>query len=147
MEVSKIIARSEWGGFLKEWNISDDMKNPLEDLRRTVKEAQEASGKRKKHESGEVDVGSGGGLVPFRRLRERGKAVHRRSKVLFGISLALAIAGAGVMYFYIKESLTDKFTVPQAIIRAVVIVAVFLVFLPWLSIYGYRHLEVSIVTE
>ena len=47
------------------------------------------------------------------------------------------------MYFYIRESLTDKFSVPQAIIRAVVILAVFGVFTLCLRIYeAYRHLEV-----
>ena len=144
MEVSKIIARSEWAGFLKEWKYSEDMKNPLEDLRRTVKEAQEA---RRQAEEAAKAAKSMSEVAAVSALSDayaqEARAFDRRSKYWFGISLTLAIMGAGVMYFYIKESLSDKFTVPQAIIRAVVILAVFGIFTLCLRIYeAYRHLEV-----
>jgi hypothetical protein len=47
------------------------------------------------------------------------------------------------MFVYVAASLSDKFTLPEALIRAVVIAAVFGVFTMCLRIYeAYRHLEV-----
>jgi len=43
MEMSKVIAKSEWGSFLKQWEYPEDLKNPLEDLRQTIKQANDAS--------------------------------------------------------------------------------------------------------
>ncbi len=144
MEMSKIIARSEWVGFLKEWKYSEDMKNPLEDLRRTVREAQEA---RRQAEEAAKAAKAMSEVTAVSALSDayvqEARMFDKRSKYWFAISLALAILGAGVMYFYIKASLSDKFTLPQAIIRAVVIVAVFGIFTLCLRIYeAYRHLEV-----
>ena len=59
------------------------------------------------------------------------------------ISLVIAAVGAVAMIFYVRQSTTDKFTLPEAVIRAVVIAAIFGVFTLCLRIYeAYRHLEV-----
>jgi len=47
------------------------------------------------------------------------------------------------MFLYVRQSMNDKFSVPEAIIRAVVIAAIFGLFTLCLRIFeAYRHLEV-----
>lgn len=144
MELSRIIAKSQWVSLLRQWQYPEDMKNPLEDLRRTIKEAQQA---KQEAEEAARAAKSMSELTAVTALSEaydgEAKLFDKRSKYWIAISLLLAIIGAVVMYFYATESLIDKFSAPQAIIRAVVILAVFGVFTLCLRIYeAYRHLEV-----
>ena len=74
---------------------------------------------------------------------EEAKVLGIRSLIWFWISVLVAATGTWAMVFYVKQSLTDTFTVAEAIIRAVVIAAIFGAFTLCLRIYeAYRHLEV-----
>ena len=47
------------------------------------------------------------------------------------------------MVFYVRQSLSDKFTLPEAVIRAAVLAVIFGAFTLCLHMYeAYRHLEV-----
>lgn len=144
MELTRLIAKSQWASLLKQWEFPEDMKNPLEDLRRTIREAQQA---KQEAEHAARAAKSMSELTAVTALSDaydgEAKLFNRRSKYWIATSLILAIVSAAVIYFYIRESLSVSFSLPQAIIRAVVILAMFGVFTLCLRIYeAYRHLEV-----
>lgn len=75
--------------------------------------------------------------------KEEADTFNGRAKLWGGISLAIAISGAVLIYVYVHSSVgrTD-FTVSQAILRAVAIGAVFADSVCMRVFEGYRHLEV-----
>jgi hypothetical protein len=74
---------------------------------------------------------------------EESKVLGKRSRTLGVISLVIAAGGTLAMIFYARQSMTDNFNLPEAVIRAVVIAAIFGAFTLCLRIYeAYRHLEV-----
>jgi len=143
-QVSAAVAKSRWDELLKLWGYSKAVREPQRELRKTIEEAREA--KRQAEEAAKA-AREASGLTAVTGLsqayQEEATALGRRS--LYWLVLSAAIAGFGVylMSKYVAASLDDEFTLPGAVIRVIVIAAIFGAFTMCLRIYeAYRHLEV-----
>jgi hypothetical protein len=142
--VSGIIAKSRWVEMLNEWRYSPDRRDATKELRKTIREAQEA---KRQAEEAATAAKQAANLTAVTSLseayRDEAKVLGKRSLIWAAISLLVALTGGVVMVYYVRQSMMDKFSVPEAVIRAVVIGAIFGVFTLCLRIYeAYRHLEV-----
>lgn len=143
-QVSIAIAKSRWEEVLKSCGYSKTIREPQRELKKTIEEAREA--KRQAEEAAKA-AREASGLTAVAGLsqayQEEATVLARRS--LYWLALSAAIAGFGVylMSKYVAASLDDEFTLPGAVIRVIVIAAVFGAFTMCLRIYeAYRHLEV-----
>jgi hypothetical protein len=142
--VSATIAKSKWMEFLNEWQYSPSQKNAAKELSKTILEAQQA--KREAEEAAKA-AKEAAQLTAVTSLSQayvdEARVLGNRSWVWAVISLLVAIAGAYSMVFYVRQSMSDKFTLPEAVIRGAVLAVIFGAFTLCLRIYeAYRHLEV-----
>jgi hypothetical protein len=142
--VSGTIAKSKWTEFLNEWGYSPSQRDASKELSKTIREAQEA---RRQAEEAAMAAKEAAHLTAVTSLSEaysdEAKVLRKRSLYWAAIMLLVAAVGSLAMVLYVRESMTDKFTLPEAVIRAVVIAVIFGVFTLCLRIYeAYRHLEV-----
>jgi uncharacterized membrane protein len=143
--LSFAIAKSKWDEFLAQWGYSDTLANPLQQLSATIKAAQEArraaeEAAKAAQEASDLTAVTGLSEAYLQEARELASRSSRWAKIsLCAVALALI-----AMSVFVWESVkTTAFSLPQAIIRAVVILALFGVFTLCLRIYeSYRHLEV-----
>ena len=139
-----VVAKSRWDELLKYLGYSKSVREPQRELSRTIEEAREA--KRQAEEAAKA-AREASALTAVASLSqaylEEAKVLGRRSLYWLLLSAGVAAAGVYLMSLYVAASLGDKFTLPEAVIRAIVIAAVFGVFTLCLRIYeAYRHLEV-----
>jgi hypothetical protein len=138
------IAKSRWVELLSEWRYSPEKRRAAEELGKTIREAQEA--KRQAEEAAKA-AKEAAQLTAITSLSEayldEARALGKRALAWAGISLLVAAAGIYSMVFYVRQSMSDKFTLPEAVIRGAVLAVIFGAFTLCLRIYeAYRHLEV-----
>lgn len=138
------IAKSRWVELLSEWRYSPEKRREAEELSKTIREAQEA---KRQAEEAAAAAKEAAHLTAVTSLSEaylgETRVLGRRSLVWAGISLLVALAGIYSMVFYVRQSMSDKFTLPEAVIRGAVLAVIFGAFTLCLRIYeAYRHLEV-----
>jgi len=138
------IAKSRWIELLNEWRYSPEKRRAAEELDKTIREAQEA---KRQAEEAAAAAKEAAQLTAVTSLSEayldEARVLGKRSLGWAGISLLVAAAGIYSMVFYVKQSVSDKFTLPEAVIRAAVLAVIFGAFTLCLRIYeAYRHLEV-----
>lgn len=138
------IAKSRWVELLNEWRYSPEKRRAAEELGKTIREAQEA---KRQAEEAAAAAKEAAQLTAVTSLSEayldEARVLGKRSLAWAGISLLVAAAGIYSMVFYVRQSVSDKFTLPEAVIRAAVLAVEFGAFTLCLRIYeAYRHLEV-----
>ncbi len=143
MQISKTVARSDWEDFLRQWQYSD-IRSRIKEISRLSEEAHKA---KREAEEAATAAKQASGLTAVVGLSDaysqEARALAKSSRYWLVVSLIVAVVGLATMLLYAKESLNDKFTLPEALIRAVVLAAIFGGFTLCLRIYeAYQHLEV-----
>ena len=142
------IAKSRWMELLTEWGYSstrrDATKELTKELTKLIQETRQAKQQAEEAAAGAKQAAQLTAVTSLSQAYlDEAKVLGKRSLIWFWLSVLIAVVGTWAMVFYVKESLTDSFTVPEAVIRAVVIAAIFGAFTLCLRIYeAYRHLEV-----
>jgi hypothetical protein len=142
--VSEIITKSRWLEFLAAWGYSGERRNAASELAQLIREAREAKNQAEEAAKAAREASSLTAVTNLSQAySDEAKVLGKRSLLWFALSVAVAGTGGYLMFVYVATSLDSDFTVPKAIIRAVVIAAVFGAFTLCLRIYeAYRHLEV-----
>jgi hypothetical protein len=138
------VARSTWEAILKKLNFAPDLATLRADLISTIKDANKA-----KREAEEAAVGAkeAATLTAVTNLasayQEEANGFRKRSYGWAAVCIVLGLVAAFLMTVFVRESLTAVFSVPQAIIRTVILGSVFGVLTISIRVYeSYLHLEV-----
>jgi hypothetical protein len=146
--VTVTIAKSRWMELLTEWGYSPTRRDATQELTKELtKLIQETRQAKQQAEEAAAGAKQAAQLTAVTSLSEayleESKVLGKRSRTWGVISLVIAAGGTLAMIFYVRQSMTDNFNLPEAVIRAVVIAAIFGAFTLCLRIYeAYRHLEV-----
>src|SRR4029077_13571590 len=113
------IAKSRWTELLNEWRYSSEKRRAAEELGKTIREAKEA---KRQAEEAATAAKNAAHLTAVTSLAEAysddAKVLGSRSLIWAAITLGIAAVGAVAMIFYVRQSMTDKFTLAEAVIRA-----------------------------
>jgi len=115
--VTKTIAKSAWSEYLKIWNYSASQRDAAQELRKTIAEAQRA---KREAEEAAAAAKQAAQLTAVTSLSEaysdEAMVLAKRSQRWALISLLVAAVGGYAMVCYVRESVTNTFTLPQAVV-------------------------------